>query len=41
MAKILGKTHKPKVLGVETHSVSLMLTHSHIDRRLILTAFKI
>ena len=23
MAKILGKTHKPKVLGADTHSVSL------------------
>ena len=24
MAKTLGKTHKPKVLGADTHSVSLM-----------------
>ena len=23
MAKILGKKHKPKVLGADTHSVSL------------------
>ena len=23
MAKILGKTHKPKILGADTHSVSL------------------
>ena len=33
MAKILGKTHKPKVLGADTHSVSLMnkwrLRNSH------------
>ena len=24
MAKILGKMHKPKVLGADTHSVSLI-----------------
>ena len=34
MAKILGKTHKSKVLGADTHSVSLSshdaLLESHI-----------
>ena len=27
MAKILGKMHKSKVLGADTHSVSLMYAH--------------
>ena len=28
MTKILGKTHKPKVLGADTHCVSLSLRHA-------------
>ena len=30
MAKILGKTHKPKVIGADTHSVSLISYESHL-----------
>ena len=33
MAKILGKTHEPKVLGADTHSVSLRI--DYCDERLI------
>ena len=33
MAKILGKTHMPKVLGADTHSVSLRI--DYCDERLV------
>ena len=34
MAKILGKTHKSKVIGADTHSVSLIVVEHWLSTNL-------